>query len=389
MYIYPPSAESNNITALDDWYSFALQAFYYLTYSHPFRGVCKNSGIPDSEIERMKYGFSVLGNHGITVPSISIGWDLLPKQMIKFFLDTFEGSKRESMLEILQSYLGVIEKSEMNFEEVVRNNQVLFAISENMYIDINNNLYYNEEYKANILLTNNSHKDILDIGSFVVLNGQYSTIVINDKTGDMHVFNKTYDKIHYVYDNKIYYTDASNTDIYIDELDIETKEISTHLLRRESNNQICILSSDGNGRFVLVENNEDEGTFEVLCNNKVICSFNKGIFSQQETVDIIYDEFSCSWLVLLSCHEQYFGVVVERTGRHRRFTLKQKLSSTLSFYRNTLYFVGDKSIYAYNVNSEALKTIYCKVVTPESSIERFGNKFVITNEKETYRYVKS
>lgn len=388
-YIYPPSAENKNITKLDDWYSLAVQAFYYLTYSHPFRGVCRNNAIPESEIERMKYGFSVLGNHGITVPSISIGWDLLPKQMIKFFLDTFEGSKRESMLGILQSYLGVIEKSEMNFEEVARNNQVLFAISENMYIDVYNNLYYNEEYKSGILLANNSYKDILHIGSFMVFNGKSSTTVVNDKTGDLYVFDKTYEKIHYVHDNKIYYTDVSNTDIYIDELDVETKEISTHLLRRESNNQICILSGDGNGRFVLVENNEDEETFEVLCNNKVICSFNKRIFSEQEMVDIIYDEDSCSWIVLLSCHDQYFGVTIDISGRHRRFTLKQKLSPALSFYRNTLYFVGDKSIYAYNVNSETLKTIYCRVVTPESSIERFGNKFIITNEKETYRYVKS
>ena len=38
-FIDPISMKNHNITMKDDWYSFAIQAFYYLTFTHPFNGI--------------------------------------------------------------------------------------------------------------------------------------------------------------------------------------------------------------------------------------------------------------------------------------------------------------------------------------------------------------
>ena len=42
-YIDPVSKDNKNITMQDDWYSYAIQVFYYLTYTHPFNGILLNN----------------------------------------------------------------------------------------------------------------------------------------------------------------------------------------------------------------------------------------------------------------------------------------------------------------------------------------------------------
>jgi len=388
-YIYPPSVENKNITELDDWYSLAVQAFYYLTYSHPFRGICEDNRIPENEVERMKYGYSVLGEHGIKLPNISIGWSLLPKRMIDFFLMTFEGNKRESMLEILQSYLVFLNKDEMKFEELVRENEVHTVISENIYIDTSGNLYHEGQFKMNISISLfEVNNNILYSDSHVIIRGQTCTVVINDKTGASWVFNKVYDEIKHVQDNTIYYVD-SNNEIYVDEINASTQEISTHVLKRKTDNKVWSMSNDGKDKFVILEVNDQDDTYDIYCNMTLVYSMPQNDFDTKESAAVMYDSTTEKWLVVISCFDSLVGIVIDKTGKSTNFELDEQLSTTLSFYRNTLYFAGDKKIYMYNVNSKKMKTVYCNVITPDSLIERVDNKFIIINDKATYRYVKS
>ena len=103
LYMDPVSIEQDTISSKDDWYSFAIQAFYYLTYAHPFGGIYYYSkGAIMDETERMKSKISILGNHGVMQPVGTESWNWMTEELQKAFLDTFEGDKRESIVPLLQ-----------------------------------------------------------------------------------------------------------------------------------------------------------------------------------------------------------------------------------------------------------------------------------------------
>ena len=86
----------------DDWYSFAIQAFYYLTYTHPFNGIDKKNL---ELVERMEAKKSLLGNHGIVPPKIAVPWNWMDIELQKAFLNIFEGNSRISIVPYLEKCL--------------------------------------------------------------------------------------------------------------------------------------------------------------------------------------------------------------------------------------------------------------------------------------------
>lgn len=105
-YIDPVSKKNRNITMKDDWYSFAIQAFYYLTNTHPFNGIYfeERDGkkvkldIPD----KMERRISLLGNHGMKAPTIASNWnEWMTDELKQAFLSIFEGDNRESITPLL------------------------------------------------------------------------------------------------------------------------------------------------------------------------------------------------------------------------------------------------------------------------------------------------
>lgn len=387
MYIYPPSKENHDITQLDDWYSFAVQAFYYLTYSHPFRGISANSRIPQDEIGRMRLGYSVLGNHGIKVPSVSIGWEFIPKDMLKFFLYTFEGPKRESMLSILESYLDYINNNEISFKKIQRQYAVIREINEKMYVDSLGNVRYNETpiYKVR----NGSALLVCEDKDCILISSSNDTCIINQKTGYVFSVNKVYPEQKYFYDNKIFYTKPDDTNVYIDEIDTDTRTISTHVLKRATNNKVEYLTGKGIDKLVFIEENDIDSTYDVYCNSNRIFSMTQSEFFEYTGVKILYDEVADGWMILFIKENMIRGIVINKVGELSEFALEIASSESYSFYRNVLYFVDDEKILCYNVNTKTLKSVYSKEVTKESRILRIDDKFVINNEQESYIYVKS
>jgi len=110
MYIDPVSKKNKKITMEDDWYSFAIQAFHYLTYVHPFNGLYfVNENGQERKLrptEMMEQRISLLGNHGIEVPEVAQPWDdWMIEELKTAFFETFEGEKRESIVpELIKQY---------------------------------------------------------------------------------------------------------------------------------------------------------------------------------------------------------------------------------------------------------------------------------------------
>ena len=178
--------------------------------------------------------------------------------------------------------------------------------------------------------------------------------------------------------------------MYVDEFDTITQTITTHELKRKTNNPVWTMDCDNDDKFVILEDNNDDKTYDVYCNLTKICSFSKVDFSDDERAVILNDDVTGNWIVVMSCRNKLRCVLIEKTGEHSIFDYDLGyMPKSLSFYKNTLYYVEDKKICMYNVKLKKLKTIYCSEANLESSISRVENKFVIVNEKEVHRYIKS
>ncbi len=390
MYIYPPSAESNNITAQDDWYSLAIQAFYYLTYSHPFRGICHNKKVPSNEMERMKLGLSVLGNHSIVAPSISIGWHFLPDYLLQYFLDTFEGSKRESMLTVLEKYHKYLLENKLVFSEITRKRSVKINIDEHAYIDSDSNLIYDEQVVTDV--TGCKLVISREEGFLIVL--QNSTCFYNTITKELKQINKIYSEAPInILNGKIYYTTNGHRNIVVDSDFSGQNSVKSIVVSKPTDYKVVALSVIAEDKFVFVEKNTSNVNFaiyDIYCNSSkvasVIDSENK---ISERSISIRYDKLSRKWLAVFPKSQQTHCVLIESdTGDIHKFDINAVVSCSSCFYGNSLYFVNKGEILCYNTNREKLQTIECSNATPTSIVHRKDNKFVIINPTSAYMYEK-
>jgi len=385
MYIYPPSAENKNITKDDDWYSLAVQAFYYLTYSHPFRGICDSKDVPISEIERMPQGLSVLGNHGIETPSISIGWAFLPDYLVQFFLDTFEGPKRESMISVLQRYYEEIPKNPLKLIKINRTSNVLYELSEHSYISDNYMLMYKNRELVNV--RENTQIFSTEEDYIVVLMPDFSYI-LQENTGSLFKLESLSNKLVPldICNDKVYFTSPSRDTLYVTDFSSDL----SHTIRRDSSNPIMALSVVDNDKFVFVERNDSTNSYDIFCNTIKLHSVDRCSFSGETYVQVHYDSLSRKWLVLFSDYSSSLGVIIEKDKEgFDTFKLDKSLFNSSCFLGNVLYYVNEKEIFAYNIVTKTLNSIQCKVATADSVVLRKDNKFVIKKAKELYMYVKS
>ncbi len=387
MYIYPPSAESGNISSDDDWYSLAVQSFYYLTYSHPFRGISVLDKTPANETERMKQGLSVLGEHHIVPPSISIGWDFLPGALIKYFLETFEGKKRESMLSILEEYLEHLKKCDNMFVPINYAQPIRSIVNPDVYVDTNYNLIYKERILVNI-----RNYDTLSVNEFgvLVVVGSMSYFFDIKSEKEYRIQKRYQNGAIEINPNALYYTSSNKCELFVDEFNPETGEVKTHSIRKPSGYAILNLSVDEGNKFVFIEDNTGKNAYDVYCNSTKVYSISKNKFTGNMRIGICYDEISRKRLVVFKEDNITRGIIIEKDNEQvTEFTLNRSLSGSLSFYGSTLYYVGDGNIYFYNVNTGSFKSIECEYARKDSSIYRFGNKFVVTNQTAAYIYEKS
>ncbi len=387
MYIYPPSAESNNITMDDDWYSLAIQAFYYMTYSHPFRGVCNNSKVPANEMERMKAHMSVLGDHNIAAPNISIGWDFLPEDMLNYFLDTFEGTKRESMLSILEAYLNTLKKYDGLFVEVERKSSVKLAINEDTYVTPNHDIIYKENQACSA--DNSCIFSFTEHG--LITFGRYSSYFLSFKGEYGFTFKKSYSRLPmYVYDSGVYYTTSNKRGIVVDKFSEENRNYYTYNVEKPTNYEVITLLYEDE-HLAYVEDNDKSNSYDIYIDSNRIYSISKLNFTTlPQTAGIDFDPLTKKRIVVFFSEESTKCIVVEKDLKTTSsFTINKKISESFSFYGNTLYYVGHFNIFGYNINTAKTKCISCVYATENSLISRRENKFVLVNKDKTYVYQKT
>jgi len=389
LYIYPPSAENKNITKDDDWYSLAIQAFYYFTYSHPFRGISDSKLLPPDEITRMKYGKSVLGNHGIKVPNISIGWDFFPTELIQFFKSTFEGNKRESMRNILEQFKTSLDVSEndkeMIFTEVLRSSPCSFALSYNTYIDTSGYLLWCERR----LLRFSSGTITCKITSdYIILTTPNSSVILNDSNGHFSIFSSlTKDDKVYAVNKKLYYISALEHNVHVKRISNRSqRELDEIVVDSSTLVPFDFLVTDERKFIFLVKN----GYFvDIYCNLEKLTSVDASAYGDSFQSHMFYDGKSGNYLVLLSgCHKTV-GVLISSNGSYTEFYLNEEVSKSNCFYMNTLYYMIGDTIYFYNVIDGTQKKFPSQFAASGCLIERKANRFVICSKDKTYMYVKS
>lgn len=389
MYIYPPSAESKNITKDDDWYSLAIQAFYYFTYSHPFRGISTSKLVPTDEITRMKLGMSVLGKHGIKVPNISIGWDFLPKELIRFFKSTFEGKKRESMRSVLEQFKNSLDTSEpknaMKFTEVKRLSPCRFALSYNTYIDTSGHLLWCER---KLLRFSSGTISCKITGNYIILTSPNNSVVLNDVTGRFNVYSALSkdDKVYAANDN-LYYISSSDNNVHVKQISSRTSQESDGIVVNASTlTPFDFLVTDERKFIFLVK----DGLFtHIYCNLEQLTSVNTIALGDDVQSHLFYDSVSGSYLVLLSGCNKTVGISISSDGSFAVFTLNEEVSNSSCFYKNTLYYMIGETIYFYNVVEATKKEFISQFAANGCLIERKANRFVICSKDKTYMYVKS
>ena len=111
-FVDPRFQKNNKFGKENDWYSFAIQAFYYLTHVHPFKGryiVIVNGEEKDMDmITRKEQKISLLGKHGIKIPDIAEPWNWMEKELQEKFLEIFEGDDRESIVPLLKEQYRIL-----------------------------------------------------------------------------------------------------------------------------------------------------------------------------------------------------------------------------------------------------------------------------------------
>lgn len=101
-FIDPVSRKNKSVTKDDDWYSFAIQAFHYLTYTHPFDGIYEQYGKTLDIVERMECRKSLLGDYGIKPPTIAESWRWMNEDLKTAFYNIFEKELRVSIVKELK-----------------------------------------------------------------------------------------------------------------------------------------------------------------------------------------------------------------------------------------------------------------------------------------------
>jgi len=389
LYIYPPSVEAKNITKDDDWYSLAIQAFYYFTYSHPFRGISNSKLVPSDEIVRMKSGMSVLGNHGIKVPNISIGWQFMSNDLINFFKTTFEGHRRESMRTVLEEFKKLTTASEeqpmMEFTKLTRQYSCHFALSYNTYIDTSRYLVWCEQKLLRFASGTISCKKS---GDYIVLTTPNQSVVLNDITGVINTYSAICkDDISYGANNKLFYIDSSDHNVYVKQISRRTDVESNNIVVQASAiSPFDFLVTDEHKFIFLVRENS---YVSIFCNLDKLTNVDVSDLGDNYTSRIFYDSASENYLVLLAGNNQTRGVVISSDGSYSSFTLDIELSNSCCFFKNTLYYINDSKVCFYNVINGNTNSFTSQYASQGCLVERRDNRFVICNKDTTYICVKS
>lgn len=411
-YIDPVSKKNQNITKKDDWYSFAIQAFYYLTYTHPFNGVyyevVDGENVLVSELtDKMERRISLLGNHGMKVPSIAVSWDWMSTELKATFLNIFEGELRENIVPYLKEHYKALFENEWKNESlnnILRVNPKFIARELNMF-------------DGRVIRVINSYAAVCEKG-----NKKYVALLVKEgeQLVQKNLFFSSYDIIrnllisedkkfsfsiqpynNLVYVNKLengygiykeslnnpeelvvgnrtmYWSEKINGNYVISKRIIQSNDTVTKETINLGTQPIKAFNVIHDTKFVLVRQ-KDQNTDEVYCNSEKFYTIQHDSETDAENCKyrIIYDEITKMWLVVNN-----FGkcVIIQMDGTSIELDVAESVSNenlaSIKFENGNIYLPNQNSLHIVNAKSKVVKKMEChKIMNSKSEIYDVNSK---------------
>lgn len=399
-YIDPISRKMNNITKKDDWYSFAIQAFYYLTFTHPFNGIYKVNGMPLDIPEKMERKLSLLGNHGIAPPSISEPWDWMNGKLKNAFYNIFEGECRTSIVPELkeqynEDYCKIkchtdnqiirinskfvarknnpFDVNDCNIVRVINNHSVICKGNDNYYVII-----YNHGMKYKVHFPN--CMKIVDIHYLKnhAIAVYHDRVIVFDLSTDEEVFVDTFNhesERAVVNDDTLYLAKSRTGKNIISKVKFNTsREIKKDKINFLPDKKTVGFLVKFNSKFMIIKR-DINGTDTIYCNSEKLCNINSS--SKDSKYNILYDDTTKLWLVIANN-----GTVItinSSNGKYKEFSIPTKIDDikvqNVAFNSGILYIPSQDCLYIVNVKKEmTTKRLECdKLITPDSRLCNFNS----------------
>lgn len=405
-YVDPVSKENKSITYKDDWYSYAIHAFYYLTYTHPFNGTyyekVKGKKTKLDILEKMERRVSLLGNHGVTPPSIAKDWSWMSKELTEAMRKIFEEGSRESIVPLLvaqrNKLLGVITLDNNNgydlqvgaFKVEIEDRSydgVKRIISENMSIE-NYNGYMrlvarqdgqkipfdvpNLDMIEDAQMTANCQNVIVYYPQNVCVYDLCSGLVAQNDYENRYDF--------WLYENTLYYPDGKT----IAQITFDGDDVKQESINFKTDMYTTAVGVTDKDKFVIVKVNPNN-EHEVYCNDLLFYTFGSENISNDFTV--FYDKSLNHWLVL---GDQGEGVLITSSGRYENFRFSQINKYNFKyavFHKDRIFLPQDGALLSYDIHKREGKTILLdNFIYENSKVVVTNNGFKVISGSKIYKF---
>lgn len=398
-YIDPDSRDKQHITEKDDWYSFAIQVFYFLTYVHPFNGIYKENGKVLNIIEKMEKRISLLGNHGIVVPEIAEKWDWMNDSLKKFLLNTFEENLRENITPHLitqyqELYNGTFEINSRFIAKKIYpfGNDVVYVINQNVAICEQNNKKYaivvtdSNRYVLNSIYGLDTPREIKNIMiskdekfAFEVIDKKLFVIDLKEDIC-LHSIVLTDDNNVRVGRNSVYYIEEYQQRHVITKESFGNESEKKSSIELTDEQPIKAFNVEFDNKFVVVQKFTDDCDM-IYCNGQGLCTIDCN--NVGTNYNIVYNKDTDKWLVI---NEEKHIVIINPDGSYSKLRLDMDIQinvNCVSFYKNKLYIPGSDVLWILKIKKEhELKKMECHEIMRPNSIVCDSNSSgfnVITN----------
>ena len=413
-YIDPISKNNATITMKDDWYSFAIQAFYYLTYFHPFNGI--EHGNNDEIEDRMEKRNFVIFNPNIEIPKVAIDWSWMPKELIDKFKSIFEGECRESIVPLLEDYYNIVygekyntginvtKKREYsvaknsdkknNFEILditsSRYNNLVKIINRNSYIahEIDNDKYILKDVnfpQIAIPLEKENIENLVDVvinskNCFIIYKNQVDIYWINNIKKSLKLFFTLDENIVIINKNTMYSSNA-NSNIIEKTVILDDFNYIANIIKFEKKLKIKAISVENNSKFVIVKEDK-KGIQYVYCNDELFYTFE----DSSNSYNILFDNETKKWLVIRNDGK---GIVIYNDAHYDEIKVPNVESENivnLKWDYDMIYIPKKDKLLLYNTISNMEKEFELKNIIDENSkIKLDKNGFEIINKNKLYK----
>lgn len=413
-YIDPVSKKKSMITEKDDWYSFAVQAFYYLTYTHPFNGIYMEDGRALEIPEKMEKRISLLGNHGIDIPKIAEPWDWMSEELKNTFYSIFEKELRVSIVPYLINQYNCIYKGEgdaqVSDEKRARVNPKFISVRINPFDDenvtyvINSNVAFCKENKYAIVLTSN-HKYVLKkaycfnepelIQDVVITEDENFAFVIY--WGNLFVIDLKKDYCiesipligtnnAIVNGNSIFYVNIHKNMPIISQVSVNSGgELEENRFKYTDESLAPKYFGVALGRKFVIVHPSSNYKDVIYCNSEKFCDID--CKHSNTKYNVIYDAFSKTWLVI---NEEGYIVIIKQDGTFDKFKLNDEIEvlvKNIRYVKGNIYIPNNGCLWIISVKDQfKCKKMEChKIMTSASRICKVDrNGFTVVTDGKLY-----